>query len=461
MKTNSILIKNAEAVLTMDGERREIKGGDVYIEGREIKQAGKNLDVKADRTINAEGCVVMPGMVNTHHHLYQTLTRNLPKVQDAKLFDWLTYLYDIWKHVNPEAIYASAQVGLGELLLTGCTTSSDHLYLFPEQDSANFIDTEIQAALDIGMRFTATRGSMSLGRSKGGLPPDSVVQKEDFILQDCERLISKYHDTSKFSMTNVAVAPCSPFSVTTELMKLTAEMARKLKVRMHTHLAETKDEEEFCKEKFGMGPVEYMGECGWLSDGNAWFAHCVWVGEKQAEMMAKGGAGVAHCPVSNLRLGSGIAPVPMYLKMGIPVALAVDGSASNDASDMLGEVRQCLMVHRVASGVEAMPARTALEIATLGGAKVLGRNDIGSIEPGKAADIAIFDVSGIDFAGAQSDPVAALAFCGASHRTKYTIVNGEVVVENGRLTKADEIKVARNANRIAFDLYKKAGVELA
>ena len=461
MKTNSILIKNAEAVLTMDGERREIKGGDVYIEGREIKQAGKNLDVKADRTINAEGCVVMPGMVNTHHHLYQTLTRNLPKVQDAKLFDWLTYLYDIWKHVTPEAIYASAQVGLGELLLTGCTTSSDHLYLFPEQDSANFIDTEIQAALDIGMRFTATRGSMSLGRSKGGLPPDSVVQKEDFILQDCERLISKYHDTSKFSMTNVAVAPCSPFSVTTELLKMTAEMARKLKVRMHTHLAETKDEEAFCKEKFGMGPVEYMGECGWLSDGNAWFAHCVWVGEKQAEMMAKGGAGVAHCPVSNLRLGSGIAPVPMYLKMGIPVALAVDGSASNDASDMLGEVRQCLMVHRVASGVEAMPARTALEIATLGGAKVLGRNDIGSIEPGKAADIAIFDVSGIDFAGAQSDPVAALAFCGASHRTKYTIVNGEVVVENGRLTKVDEIKVARNANRIAFDLYKKAGVELA
>lgn len=461
MKTNSILIKNALVVLTMDGERREIKGGDVYIEGREIRQIGKNLDVKADRTINAEGCVVMPGMVNTHHHLYQTLTRNLPKVQDAKLFDWLVYLYDIWKHVNPEAIYQSALVGLGELLLTGCTTSSDHLYLFPEQDSANFIDTEIKAALDIGMRFTATRGSMSLGRSKGGLPPDSVVQKEDFILQDCERLIGKYHDTSKFSMTNVAVAPCSPFSVTTELLKMTAEMARKLKVRMHTHLAETKDEEEFCKEKFGMGPVEYMGECGWLSDGNAWFAHCVWVGEKQAEMMAKGGAGVAHCPVSNLRLGSGIAPVPMYLKLGIPVALAVDGSASNDASDMLGEVRQCLMVHRVASGVEAMPARTALEIATLGGAKVLGRNDIGSIEPGKAADIAIFDVTGIDFAGAQSDPVAALAFCGASHRTKYTIVNGDVVVENGRLVKVDELEVARKANKVASDLYQKAGVVIA
>ena len=272
---------------------------------------------------------------------------------------------------------------------------------------------------------------------------------------------SSFVTSSKFSMTNVAVAPCSPFSVTTELLKMTAEMARRLKVRMHTHLAETKDEEEFCKEKFGMGPVEYMGECGWLSDGNAWFAHCVWVGEKQAEMMAKGGAGVAHCPVSNLRLGSGIAPVPMYLKLGIPVALAVDGSASNDASDMLGEVRQCLMVHRVASGVEAMPARTALEIATLGGAKVLGRNDIGSIEPGKAADIAIFDVTGIDFAGAQSDPVAALAFCGASHRTKYTIVNGDVVVENGRLVKVDELDVARKANKVASDLYQKAGVVIA
>ena len=469
MNTDSLLIKNAMAVLTMDSSRQEIKDGDVYIEGREIKKVGKNLEKKLgkkpSRVIDAKNCVVMPGMINTHHHMYQTLTRNLPKVQDAKLFDWLVYLYDIWKHVTPEAIRISAHVGLGELLLTGCTASSDHLYLFPEEDSADFIDTEIEAAKEIGMRFTATRGSMSLGRSHGGLPPDSVVQKEDFILKDCERLIKKYHDTSKFSMTNVAMAPCSPFSVTTELMKLTAEMARKLKVRMHTHLAETKDEEAFCKEKFGMGPVEYMGECGWLNDSNAWFAHCVWVGEKQAEMLKKGGAGVAHCPSSNLRLGSGIAPVPMYLEMGIPVALAVDGSASNDASDMLGEARQCLMVHRIKSetcrqsGVEAMPARTVLEIATLGGAKLLGRNDIGSIEPGKAADIAIFDVSGIDYAGAQSDPVASLVFCGASHRTKYTIVNGKIVVEDGHLVTMDEKEIAVKANKTAMELYKKAGVQ--
>lgn len=454
------------AVITMDGKRREIKGGDVYIEGPEIKKIGKGLRVKAKRVIDAKNCIVIPGMINTHHHLYQTLTRNLPKVQDAKLFDWLTYLYNIWKHVTPEGIYTSAQVGLGELLLTGCTTSSDHLYLFPEKDSKNFIDTEIEAALEIGMRFTATRGSMSLGKSSGGLPPDSVVQKEDVIMNDCWRLIQKYHDTSKFAMTNVAMAPCSPFSVTTELLKLTAEMAKTWKVRMHTHLAETKDEEQFTIDKFGMRPLDYMDSVGWVDRGNAWFAHCVYIDEAGAKKMAKTGTGVAHCPCSNLRLGSGIAPIPMFLKKGVPVALAVDGSASNDASDMLGEVRQCMLVHRIESsrsalsGVEAMPARTALEIATLGGAKVLGRNDIGSIAVGKAADIAIFELNGIDFAGAQSDPLAALVFCGASHRAKYTIVNGDIVVDNGRLTKVDEFKVAAKANKIADKLYSKAGVRL-
>lgn len=457
MTTKSILIKNALTVLTMDAKRREIRGGDVYIEGREIKKVGKNLKVKADRIIDAKNCVVMPGMVNTHHHLYQTLTRNLPKVQDVKLFDWLIYLYNIWKYVDPEAIYTSAQVGLGELLLTGCTTSSDHLYLFPKKNSGLFIDTEIEAALEIGMRFTATRGSMSRGKSKGGLPPDSVVQSEDFIMNDCWRLIEKYHDNNDFSMTNVALAPCSPFSVTTDLLKITAEMAKEWKVRIHTHLAETKDEENFCKQLFKKRPLEYMESTGWLENGNAWFAHCVYINEKEAEKMAKTKTGVAHCPCSNLRLGSGIAPIPMFLKKGVPVGLAVDGSASNDASDMLGEARQCMMVHRVGTGVEAMPARTALEVATLGGAKVLGRKDIGSIAVGKAADLAIFDVGGLDFAGAQSDPVAALLFCGAAHRTKYTIVNGEVVVENGHLTKIDEFKVAEKANKLAAKLYKKAG----
>jgi len=454
MKSKTLLIKNALVLATMDDKGREISGGDVYTEGPEIKKVGKSLRVKADTVIDARDCVVLPGFVNTHHHLYQTLTRNLPKVQDAELFDWLVYLYDIWKHVNPEAIYASTQAGLGELLLTGCTTSSDHLYLFPQKNSGLFIDTQIAAAREIGMRFTATRGSMSRGRSKGGLPPDSVVQSEDFIMKDCERLIKKFHDPGKFAMTNVAMAPCSPFSVTTKLLKITAEMAKKWGVRMHTHLAETKDEEAFCKKLFKMRPLEYMESVGWVSEGNAWFAHCVYINEAEAKLMGRTGTGVAHCPCSNLRLGSGIAPIRMFMGHKVPVGLAVDGSASNDASDMLGEVRQAMLVQRVKAGVKAMPARDALRLATRGGAAVLGRADIGSIEPGKAADIAIFDVSGLDFVGSQSDPLASLLFCGASHRTKYTIVNGQVVVKNGRLAAVDEFKLTARANKAAASLYR-------
>ena len=450
----TILIKNALTLATMDAESREIKGGDVYIEGPEIKKVGKNLKVKADAIIDAKGCVVLPGFVNTHHHLYQTLTRNLPKVQDAKLFDWLIYLYEIWKHLDPEAVYASTQVGLGELLLTGCTTSSDHLYVFPKKDSAFFIDTQIAAASELGIRFHATRGSMSRGRSSGGLPPDSVVQTEDFIMKDCERLVHKFHDAQKFAMTRVALAPCSPFSVTTELLKLTAVMDKKWGVRMHTHLAETIDEEAFCKKLFRMRPLEYMESVGWVSEGNAWFAHCVYINEAEAKKMGRTRTGVAHCPCSNLRLGSGIAPIRMFLKHRVPVGLAVDGSASNDSSDMLGEIRQAMLVSRVKAGVGSMPARDAFKLATRGGASVLGREDIGSIEPGRAADIALFDVSGLDFAGSKSDPLASLLFCGSSHRTKYTIVNGKVVVRNGRLVNVDEIKLAERANKIAADLLK-------
>ena len=457
MKAKSLLIKNALVLATMDGKGHEISGGDVYIEGPEIKKVGKNLKVKADAVIDARGCVVLPGFVNTHHHLYQTLTRNLPKAQDSKLFDWLIYLYDIWKHINPEAVYASTQVGLGELLLTGCTTSTDHLYLFPKQNSGLFIDTQIEAAKELGMRFHPTRGSMSRGRSKGGLPPDSVVQTEEFIMKDCERLVHKYHDANDFAMTRIALAPCSPFSVTTELLKLTAVMAKKWGVRMHTHLAETIDEEAFCRKLFKMRPLEYMESVGWVSEGNAWFAHCVYINEAEARLMGKTRTGAAHCPCSNLRLGSGIAPIRMFMNYNVPVGIAVDGSASNDSSDMLGEIRQAMLVQRVRAGVEAMPARDAFKLATLGGAAVLGRTDIGSIEPGKAADLAIFDVSGLDFAGSKSDPLASLLFCGASHRTKYTIVNGKVVVKNGRLVNVDEFKLAERANKAAAALYRKAG----
>lgn len=452
MKKDSILIKNALRIAVMDDSRTEIENGDIYIEGREIKKTGKSLKIDAASVIDAKGCVVVPGFINTHHHLYQTLTRNLPAVQDKKLFDWLVYLYKMWSRITPEGVYVSAQVGLGELLLTGCTTSTDQFYLFPGGKSANLIDTEIEGARSLGIRFHPSRGSMSRGKSKGGLPPDEVVQTEDEILKDCRRLVEKYHDPARFAMCRIALAPCSPFSVTTELLKLTAQMAGEWKVRIHTHLAETPDEEDYCVKVHKMRPLEYMESVGWLEGAKAWFAHCVHMNEDEAAKMGKTRTGVAHCPTSNLRLGSGIAPVRMFLNNKVQVGLAVDGSASNDSSDMLAEVRQAVLVGRIKSGADSMPARDALWMATRGGAGILGRDDIGSIEPGKAADIAIFDLNRIDYAGALADPVAALVFCGACHRAKWVFVNGKMVVENGRLTRADENKITRQANKIAKEL---------
>ncbi|MBI4679257.1 MAG: 8-oxoguanine deaminase [Elusimicrobia bacterium] len=450
MKTT--LIKNALRVARMNTARDEIAGGDVLIEGNAIKAVAKGIKVKANRVIDARDCVVLPGFVNTHHHLYQTLTRNLPAVQDRKLFDWLIYLYEIWRHVTPEGVYVSAQVGLGELLLTGCTTSSDHFYLFPGGKSADLIDREISAARDIGMRFHACRGSMSRGKSKGGLPPDDVVQTEMEILKDCERLVRRYHDPKALAMTRVALAPCSPFSVTTELLKLSARMAKEWGVRLHTHLAETLDEEEFCVQLHKMRPLAYMESVGWLEGGRSWFAHCVHLNEAESRLMGKTRTGVAHCPSSNLRLGSGIAPVRMYLNHRVPVGLGVDGSASNDCSAMLAEVRQAMLVGRVKSGAASMPARDALWIATRGGAEVLGRDDIGELSPGKAADVAVFDLSGIDFAGSLSDPVAAVVFCGAGHKAKHVLVNGEPVVKDGRLVKVEEAALAAKANKLSREM---------
>lgn len=461
MKTASnetVLIKNALRVAVMDDKRTELKDADIYIEGKEIKQVGQGLKVKAARVINAKNCVVLPGFVNTHHHLYQTLTRNLPGAQNSKLFDWLVYLYEVWKHMTPEAVYASTQLGLGELLLTGCTTSSDHLYLFPKACSGGFIDTQIEAALKIGARFHPCRGSMSRGKSNGGLPPDEVVQTEDEILKDSERLMKAYHDKAKFAMTRLVLAPCSPFSVTTELLKQTAVLAKKWDLKLHTHVAETIDEEEFCLQMHGKRPLDYMDSVGWLEGGRSWFAHCVYINESEAERMAATGTGVAHCPGSNLRLGSGIAPIRMFLDKKVPVGLAVDGSASNDSSDMLGEVRLAMLVSRVKAGVGSMSARDALWLATRGSAALLGRDDIASLEPGKAADISIFDVSALEYAGSMSDPVAALVFCGSSHRAKHVLVNGKLVVEDSRLVTVDEEKVAAKANEAAARLYQAAGV---
>ena len=450
-----LLIKNALRVATMDDAGAELTDADVLIRGRVIVSVGKDLQEDGAQVLDARGCVVIPGMVNTHHHLCQTLTRATPAAQDAKLFDWLVYHYTVWRHLTPEYAALGAQVGLGELLLTGCTTSTDHTYLYP-RGLTGLVDAQIEAARSLGIRFHPTRGSMSVGSSNGGLPPDDCTQAEEEILRDGERLVKEYHDNGPYAMTRVGLAPCAPFSVSPELMKETAAQAKKWGVRMHTHLCETLDEEAYCLEKYKLRPIDFLASLGWM-DSNVWLAHMVHVSGSEIARLAKAKVGVAHCPSSNFRLGSGVPPVRKYLDAGVPVGLAVDGSASNDTSDMLAEARQMMLSHRVKSGVASMPARDVLRAATRGGAAVAGRDDIGSIAAGKAADLAIFDVSGLDFAGSAGDPVASLLFCGASHRTKWTIVNGHVVVENGRLKNVDEADVARRANAACLDLLRKAG----
>lgn len=442
-----LLVKNALRVVQMDDARTELAGADVLIRGRVIVSVGKDIEEPGAEVLDARGCVVLPGFVNTHHHLCQTLTRCVPAVQDAKLFDWLVYLYRVWRGFTPEAAEAGAEVGLSELLLTGCTTSADHTYLYP-RGQMGLVDRQIEAARRLGIRFHPTRGSMSVGVSGGGLPPDECTQDEAEILRDGERLVKAFHDPGPYSMCRVGLAPCAPFSVSPSLMKEVAAQARSWKVRLHTHLAETLDEDQYCLERYRMRPLDFIESVGWL-DGNAWFAHMVHLRPEEVKRLAAARAGVAHCPSSNLRLGSGIAPIREYLNAGVPVGLGVDGSASNDSGDMLGELRQCMLVHRVRSGVESMPARDALWLGTRGGAAVLGRDDIGSIAPGKAADLAVFDVDRVDFAGALRDPVAALLFCGTQHRTKWTIVNGRVLVADGRLVNADERAIAARANAIS------------
>ena len=448
-----LLIKNALRIALMDDARTELRDADVLVRGRTIIAVGKDLEEEGARVLDARGCVVVPGFINTHHHLVQTLTRNVPAVQDAKLFDWLVYLYTVWRYLTPDAANAGAQVGLAELLLTGCTTAADHTYLYPKGQTG-LVDAQIEAARTLGIRFHPTRGSMSVGVSKGGLPPDDCTQDEEEILRDGERLVKEYHDNGQYSMIRLGLAPCAPFSVSPELMKTVAQQAKTWGVRMHTHLCETVDEQDYCLERYKMRPIDFIDSCGWLN-GNAWFAHMVHLNPEEIRRLAKTKTGVAHCPSSNLRLGSGIAPVRDFLDAGVPVGIGVDGSASNDSGDMLGEIRQAMLVHRVRSGVASMPARDALWMATRGGAAVLGRDDIGQIAPGKAADLAIFRVDTVDFAGALSDPVAALLFCGTQHRAKWTIVNGHVIVEDGRLAHHDESRIAARANEIARDLLEK------
>lgn len=454
-----ILIRNIHTLATMADGEAPLHDVDLLIENGKVTAIGPKLKVpKGDdlRIIKGNECAVYPGFVNTHHHLYQTLTRNIPACQDVKLFDWLIYLYDIWRWLDPEAVRVSTQIGLGELLLTGCTTTTDHFYVFPEDAPQEFLDVEIETAREMGMRFHPTRGSMSRGRDQGGLPPKEVVQSPDKILKDCERLIAKYHDPNPFAMCRIVLAPCSPFSVTTDLLAETARFAREKKVFLHTHLCETRDEEDFCLQTLGKRPLDYMESVGWVGP-DVWYAHGIYFNDEEIKRLAKTQTGVAHCPASNLRLGSGICKVPQLLDAGVRVGLAVDGSASNDASNFLREMQIALLVHRVGTGVTAMPAHKVLQIATRGGAAILGQPEIGQLKPGLAGDVAMFRLDRIDYAGAMTDPASAILFCGGAPRAEYTIVAGRVVVEKGELVGLDEQALFKKANEVTARMLKQAG----
>ena len=444
----TLLAKNAQLLITMDDRRREIAGGGIFVRDNVIEAIGPGdtLPDTADTVLDLSGHVVLPGLINTHHHLYQSLTRVI--AQDADLFTWLKTLYPIWANLTDEAIYVSTITGLAELALSGCTTSSDHLYIFPNDCT---LDSQIRAAADIGVRFHAARGSMSLGESQGGLPPDRVTEDEAFILRDSRRLIETYHDAARHAMTRVVLAPCSPFSVTADLMRESAALARAYGVRLHTHLAETIEEEAFCLETFGLRPVPYVESLGWTGD-DVWHAHCVHMSAGEIDLFGRTRTGVAHCPSSNMRLASGICHVLDLRRAGAPVGLGVDGSASNDSGHLLAEARQAMLLQRVApdrylseapggrggfaGNAGAMSAREALEIATRGSAAVLGRDDVGYLAPGMSADFIAINLNRVDYAGAWHDPAAAVLFCGP-RGVDWSVINGRVVVDNGRLTTVD------------------------
>ena len=440
----SQLLTNIDVLATMNDARTDNSGcGDelanaaILVENGVISAVGKATELashadRVDEVINLSGHIVIPGLVNTHHHLFQNLTRLIPEAQNESLFGWLKTLYPIWQQLTPDDIYISAAIGLSELALSGCTTSSDHLYLYP---NGSRLDDTIEAAQDVGIRFTATRGAMSIGESKGGLPPDSLTEKEDEILEDYLRVIDAFHDERPYSMTRIALAPCSPFSVSIELMRDTAIMAADKEVGLHTHLAENIEDIDYSLAQFNQRPGDYAEALGWTGS-HVWHAHCVQLNDREIDLFARTGTGVAHCPCSNMRLASGIAPVRQMLDAGVKVGLGVDGSSSSDSGHLMNEARQAMLLQRVLAGADNMTARQALRLATRGGAETLNRDDIGQIAAGFGADLAIFDRNCIDFSGTQSDPLAALVFCGPV-KPRHVMVNGRMVVKDGMLARLD------------------------
>ena len=449
-----ILIKDIKELITMDENRKRYKNIDLLIEDQEIKQIAENIEIdlkETDEIIEAGDYFVFPGLINTHHHFYQTLTRNIPEAQGVELFNWLKFLYPIWAKLTPEAVYYSTLLASAELLKTGCTTSADHFYVFPEDQEDNLIDHQFKAAEEIGIRFHGSRGSMSLSEEDGGLPPASVVQSEEEILKDSQRVIDKFHDDSKFAMQRVVLSPCSPFSVSMDLMKESIKLARQNNVLSHTHLAETLDENQYCVDSFGKRPLKLMEELDWLGE-DVWFAHGVHFNEFEIAKLAETKTGVSHCPASNMKLSSGVANIPFMLKNEMPVSLAVDGSASNDASNMILELKLAYLLHKAFHGIDSITSEDILSIATNGGRDVLNQPEIGSIEKGKAADLIMVRSDRLGFAGGQSDPVEALVNTGTTQEVDYNIVNGKIVVREGELTTINEENIIEKHNQIAEKL---------
>ena len=448
-----ILIKNCLCIAAMDDAGNEYKNWDILLEENKISRIEPDINLSPAQEAECEiidgtDLLITPGLVNTHHHMYQTLTRNLPGAQDVKLFDWLVYLYPIWARIDEEAVYSSTLLASVELLKTGTTLTSDHMYLYPENFTGDIPTIQFEAAHDAGIRFYPSRGAMTLGKSKGGLPPDSV-----HVINHMRQTIEKFHDADPFSMHRIILAPCSPFSVEESVMRDTAALARQCKVKLHTHLAETRDEDDYCMAKYGKRPLALMENWDWLGD-DIYFAHGIWFNDDELNLLKQTQTGIAHCPTSNMRLGSGIARIREMLDLKIPVGLGVDGSASNDSSDMLGEVRNALLLQRVKYGSDALTAREALAIATRGGARLLGNSLCGQIKQGFCADLALWDMSQLQYAGALSDPVAALVFTGYKHETKYTIVNGKIIIQNGVMGDIDETELAGTINRISSKICK-------